>query len=752
MTALKLDKFGGMLPAWDSRLLPEGQADYALNTYLFSGSLIGWRQPKLLYTLKDSAAKYVFRIPNRDTNNTLITAEDSFWMEFADADTTVMRTPVVNDSFQRYYFASPSVRPSYNTYDRIVAGDHPWVLGVPGSGCTAGVTVEGGGDTMQLGHVGVVAGQGAGDYRYGNQIFLLPVTPDGAMLLQSVSFVPTADNATGKHQAIAFSDLNGVPFELLGVGEEVTGVSANTMAFSLFTNGVSVIANTTYWIGIAIDSAIYVTIAEATNLGKFFSFTYTNTAPEQAPATTAGPTWQMWADFVGSSVFEARAYLYTWVTEYGEEGPPSEPTIVNGWSNATWTVTMWTPEPENMGVLRNITKTRIYRSISSQSGQGTYFLVAEIPVAQPTYVDTSPDNEVAFNAQMQSLYWYGPPEDLQGMVPFPNGITVGWRENEIWFSEVYRPHAWPPNYVLTTEFPIVGIGVCGQSIVVCTQGSPYLVAGVNPGSMALLKINLPEPCLHRGSIVATDTTVLYVSQNGLIQVSSSGAGANVTEGWISRERWQELTPQRHVRAIKHATSYFAFGSVAPDDPSVARRGFTVELSGQDQMSFTIWPQAGGHRLGFTVLSSPNDFDVDNVLLDQWTGVGLLVQNEGVYYYDFTDQNPIIVPYMWRSKTYQQLSAKNFEAIKVWFTVPDSTPPQVDRNTNDPQATLSPNQYGIVRVYADGDLWTTRELRKSGELLRIYSGIKVEQWQFEVEGRINISNLQIATSVKELGLV
>lgn len=754
MTALKLEKFGGMLPAWDSRLLPDGQADYALNTYLFSGSLIGWRQPKLLYRLLDSATKYVYRIPNRDTNNTSITAADSFWMEFADADTTVMRTPVVNDSFQRYYFCSPSQRPSYNTYDRILAGDHPWVLGVPGSGCTAGVTVTGGGDTMSLGPTVVAAGSGGSDYRPGNQIFLLPIVPDGAMLLQSVTFMSASANATLHYQAAVYSDLNGQPFELLGIGEEMTGVAANTLAISLFTNGVSVISNTTYWIGISIDAAVYVTVAEATNRGKAFSNTYSNSPAESVdPATlTAGPTWQMWADLIGSSVFEARAYLYTWVTAYGEEGPPSEPTIVNGWSNGTWTVTMWTPEPENMGVVRNITKTRIYRSISSQSGQGTYFLVAEIPVTQPTYVDTSPDNEVAFNAQMQSLYWYGPPEGLQAMLPFPNGITVGWKANEVWFSEVYRPHAWPPNFVLTTEFPIVGIGVCSQSIVICTQGAPYVATGVNPGSMTLQKLNLPEPCLHRGSIVATDITVMYVSQNGLIQVSSYGAGQNVTEGWISRERWQALVPQKFIRAIKHATSYFAFGSVAGDDVSEARRGFTIELSNQEQTSFSIWPQPGGHRLGFTVLSAPNNYDIDNVLLDPWTGVGLLVQNEGVYYYDFTDIAPTIVPYKWRSKTYQQLSAKNFEAIKVWFTVPSTTPPQLDRNTNDPQATLSPNQYGIVRVYADDQLWTTREIRKSGELLRIYSGIKVEQWVFEVEARINISNFQVATSVKELGLV
>ena len=131
---------------------------------------------------------------------------------------------------------------------------------------------------------------------------------------------------------------------------------------------------------------------------------------------------------------------------------------------------------------------------------------------------------------------------------------------------------------------------------------------------------------------------------------------------------------------------------------------------------------------------------------------MLVQNGAVYYYNFENQNPIIVPYKWRSKVYQNSSAKNFSAIKAWFSVPSSTPAQVDRDTNDPQPVLGPNQYGIVRVYADGELYQTRELRKSGELLRIYSSSKYEAWQIEIEGRVNLSNLQWATSAKELGLI
>jgi hypothetical protein len=131
---------------------------------------------------------------------------------------------------------------------------------------------------------------------------------------------------------------------------------------------------------------------------------------------------------------------------------------------------------------------------------------------------------------------------------------------------------------------------------------------------------------------------------------------------------------------------------------------------------------------------------------------MLVQNGGVYYWDFTDPTPTIVPYKWRSKKYQQLSRKNFSAMKIWFDVPASTPPQVDRVTDEPQPVLSPNQYGIVRVYADDQLYQTRELRVSGELLRIHSSSKYETWQFEIESRVSISNAQIATSVKELGLV
>src|SRR6185369_13175055 len=98
-----------------------------------------------------------------------------------------------------------------------------------------------------------------------------------------------------------------------------------------------------------------------------------------------------------------------------------------------------------------------------------------------------------------------------------------------------------------------------------------------------------------------------------------------------------------------ASCYFVMGSVSPDgtDTTEAQEGFTIELD-QDNSSFSIWPQPGGHRLGFNQLTSPNEFNIQTVLTDPWTGIGLLVQNSSVYYYDFSDPIPEMVPYTWSS--------------------------------------------------------------------------------------------------------
>ena len=924
--AFKLEKFGGMLPAWDSHLISEGQADYTQNAYLFSGALNGWRTPKLLYQFKNGASQFAFRLPLETSNianatlymqqpsagdtvtlgeevytfvsalstnptvayqvliganaaasatnlfnawtldsgtsanqgvtyaigctanpaidqsgpptknilatdnpriqvfapavgaaynSTLVASSNavrlnwtyggpstatstlqggsnlvfdatitspSVWLEFADPDTDVMRSPVVDDIYDRFYFASPSVAPTYNTRARIQAGQPAWLLGVPAPGCAPSVSVTGGGNTAQIGFpTSTSTNTGTPG---ANTIYLIPVTPAGAEILNDIAFLPQSTSSTARFAAVLFSDFNGTPQNLLNTGAIVTGCTAGVAVTSAFVNPTGLLMNVQYWIGIMMDTAVAIQQADNTgSLGVVSLNTFGNGPPAAINSLTTGlPDLKVWGDCTASSVQEARSYVYTYVSAYGEESPPSPATTLTGWSNGTWTIGLFTPPPDQMGTTRNLVGIRIYRTVTSTGGATTYFQVTpvgnipaivgatptgDLPITQASYSDTITDDVVVANTQLYTQLFSPPPEDLQGIVAMPNGMCVGFRANEIWFSQPYYPHAWPASYTLTTEFPIVGLGVSGTSVIACTNGSPYVATGTNPSTMTALKVQNSEPCISRGSILGNNDGVYYAGANGLMLVTQYGAMTNTTEAWITREKWQQLTPQKNLRAVFLVSQYMALGCVRAGDTSVAQRGYTVEINSSDAQSFTIWPQPGGHRIGFGTLTAPNGYNVNNLRIDPWSSVCLVMQNSGVYYYDFSDPAPTVQTYTWRSKLFQQKSKKNFSAMRCWFSIPAGTPAQsAVRNTapaTDPSwNTLGAGQYGIIRVYAGFatsedsnstnpplNLVCCREIRTPQELLRIESGFKTETWQFEITARVPVSNLQVGTSVKAL---
>src|SRR4029077_3359373 len=280
---------------------------------------------------------------------------------------------LVKDSKPLHYAASPSNQPLYNTYDRILADEPWWLLGVPASGCTPGVTIEGGGGTAQL---GFPTAAGVLNYVPANQVTLVPITPNGDMLLQDIGFQPYLIDGPINFFGAVYTDLNGKPYELIGVSDPVVADLTGVPASATFTNAVQLNLNVPYWIGIHTDGVYNALAVDDANRSVAYRATFTNGPPEflNAPdVVTGAPTFQIWADLVSTAVFTARAYVYTWVTADAEEGPPSPPAVVNGWANGTWRIELFTPDPLDMGVNRNITKTRIYRSISNVSGQGTYF-------------------------------------------------------------------------------------------------------------------------------------------------------------------------------------------------------------------------------------------------------------------------------------------------------------------------------------------------------------------------------------------
>ncbi len=668
---------------------------------------------------------------------------DATWLEFADPFTDVIRSPVVDDQHDRFYFASSTLPPQYNTRARIEDGQHPWLLGVPAPGCAPGVAVEGGGDDATIGFVDstTTATGNPGS----NVVYLVPITPAGAMILNDVVAVAADDYPNAHLVGVLYDDLNGVPHQLLNLGTQVSGIGADQLVTSLFVNPTGLLMNVQYWIGFMVDTAVeWHKANDDGSTGGVMLQTYTNGPPPVVQNFLTGfAELQVYGNLTTSSVLSARSYVYTYVSEYGEEGPPSPATVINGWSNGTWTIELFQPPPDQLGVTRNLKKIHLYRTVTAQTGATTYFFVAELEITDAIYTDIITDDVVVTNNQLVSQLWTPPPETLQGFVVMPNGVIAGWKDNEIWFCEPYRPHAWPPSYVLTTEYPIVGLGVSGNAVVACTNGAPYVAAGVNPGVMTATKIDNSEPCHSRMSILGNNDGVYYASPNGLIIVTQYGEVKNATERWITREKWQQLTPQDHVAAVFLIGEYYAWQMNDGD------RGFTVELTPADKTP------AG---LGFQVLDNELEGGITNVIVDPWSSVCMLLVDNEVRYLDFTDQAPELNVCTWTSKIFQQKYKQNFEAMRILFTVPPNTPAQnperLEADTDDPVwlQPLPEDRYGYILVYAAGELVTAREIRKNQEVLRILSDFKYESWQFKIVTRVKINTLQVGTSVKGMANV
>jgi hypothetical protein len=151
------------------------------------------------------------------------------------------------------------------------------------------------------------------------------------------------------------------------------------------------------------------------------------------------------------------------VSRSGEEGQPSPPTIATGNVDDVWVIGLTAPTLADT-TDRDLTHTRIYRTVVGPDGSVGFFFVVELTIDVLSFDDGVPGDIVANSEQLQSTDWSPPPDDLRGMVSMPNGMIAGWRMNEIWFCEPFRPHAWPVIYQLGVESPIVGLGTIDQNL------------------------------------------------------------------------------------------------------------------------------------------------------------------------------------------------------------------------------------------------------------------------------------------------
>ena len=439
------------------------------------------------------------------------------------------------------------------------------------------------------------------------------------------------------------------------------------------------------------------TLASIVGNGTFYALGIPK--PDSLSSTVLSPTQSTKTE---EEIPQSRAYVFTYVSAYGEEGQPSvAPTsqVVDVYSDQDVVITF----PANPSGNHNLTKKRIYRTDTS----GTFRFVADVTLATNTYTDSKEESELGeaiptatFDPPPDNVSADHPDGPMLGLVSLPNGILAGFAGKTVCFSEAFQPHAFPDEYKLTVKSDIVALAPMPSGVLVLTKEKPAIVSGLDPSAMALSEIDSTQACVSKRSVVDMGSAVMYASPDGLVMATESGGLRVVTESLLTRDQWQELNPSSIIgfQWEGHYIGFYDTGSV--------QKGFIFDPRGGKD-SFV--------DLGFYASAGFNDLEEDELYLV----VGGAVKK-------FATGNNL--SYTWKSKKYF-----------------------AQRPINPGVAKVQADAYGsgiTFKLYADGSLKHT-ETVTSDSLFRLPSGYKAHEFEVELTGSDPINEVCVYESAAEI---
>jgi hypothetical protein len=515
------------------------------------------------------------------------------------------------------------------------------------------------------------------------------------------------------------------------------------------------------------------------NVSSPFDFTsdfYKLGVPAPAAAPTVGSS-------AGGSTYEA--YVYTYVNDYGEEGPPSAVGSITDFNSGNITIEDIEAAPSG----RAISSIRLYRTNSSAAGvaefqfalEATWFS-ASVAYAVGDFVIYGTDiykcttihpagawNAGHFTAGddigdsdlgevLPSENWDPPVSGLSGLIAMPNGIFAGFYGNKVYLSETYLPHAWPYSY--SFDFDVVGIGFFGTTIVVMTEGNPYLLYGTDPDSMGKHKFSDFYPCTEKRSIAMGKDGVFYSSYEGLIRIDQSGI-VNVTENLMDKVDWDDLDVDT-IHGVYYQGKYIGFND--------GIEGFILDFTNKTYTTLSTYAHSTHVATdGYLYIVEDDTAVVDEdsppanmpLCVSQWEG---------------DDINYLL--YTWKSKEYI-IPRKSFSAVLV--ILDDSFYADIQSNADlatlnaslfasdlDGELggsvvneytingdtlydlnTISSGNYVTFTIYYDGTLIYTKTMNSVYNLFRIPGGSRARAVEFQLEGYPPVKKIAIAPSVEEL---
>jgi len=331
----------------------------------------------------------------------------------------------------------------------------------------------------------------------------------------------------------------------------------------------------TYYTGTDLPRVTANNMADLGGSGEFPETSYKLgvPAPTLAPTATLNGTHTSPAD---------TAYVYTFITGWGEEGPPSPVSNTVAADFATGTVDITTMDFPVPSTDLNIVKYRLYR-VAVGAASAEFLYVKDVVVNNGTPQSNDAIETADLGEAIPSTYWIAPPEDLLGLTSMANGIMAGFIGNTVYFCEPFLPHAWPIKYTLSVDFSIIGLSSFGNTLVVLTDGFPSLITGAHPNSMSVSAHAELQPCLDSRSIVPMSDGVAYTSPDGIYFIGSGGSTL-LTKNHYSKVDWGDLKPEagqagyydgRYVKFFENTGVGIIFGERDYEEAKLRELGFAA---------------------------------------------------------------------------------------------------------------------------------------------------------------------------------
>lgn len=489
----------------------------------------------------------------------------------------------------------------------------------------------------------------------------------------------------------------------------------------------------------------------------------------------------------GSGDIESRSYVYCYVRQWPDGtidvGKASGP-LKDVSDRSRYTVDVRPGQVVDMsivdpiahanGIGAGINKIYIYRSEVTSAGQALYSYVDQFDVntnrvtnnpaavwvsdgSYYKYSDSKPNTSLG--EACPSIYWDAPVTGLKGLVSLQNGLFAAYKDSTIYVSDWNAPHAWPYEHTVTIDYPIVGLGSFGNTIVVCTEAAPVLIVVQDPTNPTTKAIQENCPCVSADSIVNTRNGVIFASQNGLVLINSTSP-TFITEKLLTQDEWLPLHPESLKGAFLNNTYYGFF-----TNPTDTAAGFIFDL---DSYTYsTVYNSIVSSGMAYITQHAKvvyNDIEQSQLYvcypLENGTQYSLC---------SFASDSRINKPFRWRSKVNvspqglfnlsaarvmmtSQLSQKENEHIwegkltgsSLAACVIDGEPINGWCKTNE----LELADTTVFNYYVDGELKYSREVKDS-KPFRLPSGFRGETIEVEVKSNAYIHSITLASSMGEL---